>query len=84
MISGERERGDSAMETFRTTAERVKIVDLDHPMTGECGTIYRPRRGDNGAWVAMDREPPAAACYFPTGDDRHQQILLFPEQCAAA
>ncbi len=69
------------MQSFHTTAKRIRVTDPEHPMTGQCGAIYGQRRRDDGAWVAMDNEPPQAACYFPAGDDRHHHILLFPEQC---
>lgn len=67
-------------KTFRC-AKRIRVIDPEHIMKGETGSIERLRIGDDGAWVCMDKEPPAELQSFPQGDSRHNNILLYPDQC---
>lgn len=61
----------------------VLIIDKEHPMVGQHGTIGRRRYGDNGAWVTMASDPPDSVRAFPLDDPhgRGRHILLYPDQC---
>lgn len=58
-------------------ARRESVTQL----AGYTGRVDRLRPHDDGAWVRMERELPEGAAYFPRGDVRHQDTLLFPEEC---
>jgi len=62
-------------------AKRIRIIEPEHGMNGQAGTIYRHRICDNGAWVAMDNEPSEHLCSFPKSDHRRNHIILYPDQC---
>ncbi len=68
--------------------ERVRIrfalnsKDERIPMFGAVGHVYRPRRGDNGAWIRLDtRSTIPGAHPFPEDDDRGRDILTYPDWC---
>jgi hypothetical protein len=62
-----------------TNGQRVTVIDGDD--VGKTGRVTRIRQCDNGAWVRLDSEP-AHPC-FSKGDDRHNDVLLYPEQTKA-
>ena len=46
------------------------------------GRVERPRRCDDGAWVALDaRQADYAVHPFPASDPRGVHVLAFPEDC---
>jgi hypothetical protein len=47
---------------------------------GVRGTVVRKRKKDDNAWVLMDEVPEETV--FPSGDPRHNSILLSPRQCS--
>jgi hypothetical protein len=59
--------------------QRVTVIDGDDK--GKTGVVVRLRRCDNGAWVCLDTEP--AFPNFPADDDRHCDVMLYPEQVEA-
>jgi len=65
--------------------ERVKIVDLEHPLFGRRGTVSRMKSGENWAWVAID--PPdidAVLALYPVGHSLRNCVKLYPDQCERA
>jgi hypothetical protein len=57
--------------------------DGDGAAVGEWGTVVRLRRADNGAWVKVDRRPPASPARFPfpATDPRANHLIAYPEDC---
>lgn len=47
---------------------------------GVPGTVYRPRRCDEGAWVRLDERSDAPNAHpFPADDERGRDVLAYPE-----
>lgn len=74
-----------SLDTF-TGIARVRVTDEEHPMVGKFGMVWRQRRCDYGAWVAMDSEVPESVREFPADDPhgRGRHVLLYPDQCEPA
>ena len=66
--------------------DRVVVTDEGHPLQSKSGTVVRLLMRDHSAWVRMDEDlPDALGCSFPDPtDDRHRDILLWPDQCEKA
>ena len=65
-------RGDRVM--VRRTAEGHEI--------NAAGRVERPRMGDDGAWIALDKRRDDPAVHpFPASDRRGTHVLAFPEGC---
>ncbi len=61
--------------------DRVRVVQRDHALYQQAGTVSRVRMADDGAWIEMDATLPAELRSFPEGDPRARQVLLYPEHC---
>jgi hypothetical protein len=70
------------MTMFRNS-QRVIVVEPSSPLFGKTGIVVRLRYGDHGAWVRMDENIPEAIARFSVGDDRRNDIILYPDQCNA-
>jgi hypothetical protein len=76
------------MERFER-GQRVLVRRCDHMgqpvfLGGAPGTVYKPRRNDDGAWIELDaRSPTLNAHPFPEDDpgDRGRHVLAFPGDC---
>lgn len=68
------------MKRFKL-GEKIKVVDSDHELNGKTGRVDRLRNCDEGAWVTMDDSLPENLAVFPAGDDRRNNIVLYPEHC---
>ncbi len=62
---------------------RVRVTDTESPLVARKGTVCRMRRADDAAWIAMDDDLPEHLASFAVGDDRRNNIILWPEQCEA-
>jgi hypothetical protein len=62
-----------------SNGQRVKVTEGDD--AGKTGTVVRVRRGDDGAWIRLDTEP--AHPNFLAQDERHNDVMLYPEQVKA-
>lgn len=48
------------------------------------GTVARLRRGDDGAWIALDERHATPGVHpFPPDDSRATHVMAFPEDCEA-
>ncbi len=76
-----------AVTRFRD-GQRVLVMSIDEvpgriPPTE--GTVVRLRRGDDGAWVALDQRLDVPGAHpFPAEDQRGRHVLVYPENCAEA
>ena len=71
------------MKTFKLH-QRIRIANPCHDhlgLDGWTGKVVRLRMLDDGAWVEMDRNLPAALSSFPEDDPRHRHLRLYPEEC---
>lgn len=67
--------------------QRVVVVNPEHPMVGEAGTVVRLlRRTIEEAWVEMDKNLPLDLRCFPADDPhgRRNHTLLLRADCALA
>jgi hypothetical protein len=55
--------------------------DVRRLMPPAAGTVVRVRRGDDGAWVALDVRREEAMHPFPADDERGSHVLVYPEGC---
>ena len=63
--------------------ERVRVVQRDHPLYQQSGTVVRVRMADDGAWVEMDGDLPEAVRQFPAGSPQARHVVMYPDQCGA-
>ena len=74
------------MKRFKN-GQRVQVVtpDQEHAkLINQCGTVVRLLIRDESAWVRMDNDPGDELARFPVGDDRRNDVNLFPDECEAA
>ena len=72
------------MEQFETSRVRVVHPDEDHEtLRGKVGTVVRKLIRSREAWVRMDEEIGSLAV-FPSDDERHNNVCLWPDECEAA
>ena len=74
------------------TGQRVMVRTIPDP-NGEDdlpihapGTVGRPRRADNGYWIALDKRSPTPGAHpFPEDATagRGTHVLAYPEDCEA-
>lgn len=73
---------------------REPVIEGHHPLSDYVttavvkeskflGTVVRMRRGDEGAWIALDERGPDAIHPFPADDHRACHVLAYPEDCEA-
>lgn len=75
-----------ALKRFRD-GQQVRIRECNtvpRELAGRTGVVRRLRRADDGAWVRMHDDLPARHRRFSPGDDRENDILLYPEDCEDA
>jgi len=66
-------------------AVRIRESDaLPRDLFGRTGVVRRLRYSDNGAWVRMHETVPARHRCFADGDDRENDLPLYPEDCEDA
>lgn len=69
-----------------TRFEKGRRIVVIHPISereslrGKCGTVERLLMRSAEAWVTMDEDVGPLAS-FPNGDDRHNNVCLWPEEC---
>ena len=69
------------MERFRNN-QRVRIVRPDIPsLSGFTGTVHRLLMRDESAWIRTDQSLPESIAQFQDGDERRNDVNLFPDEC---
>lgn len=67
-----------------TSGQRVFVArNWEGHEVNALGTVRRLRRGDEGAWIALDVRD-ERSCPFPAADARGTHILAYPADCDAA
>jgi len=61
--------------------QRVRVTEGE--LVGRFGAVWRCRRADDAAWIAMDEDIPESLRQFPANDahGRGNHVILWPDQC---
>lgn len=76
------------MKRFTGDGQRVwvravgEFESLSLPVAA-VGAVVRMRRGDDGAWIRLDRRQQEQFHPFGVGDERENHVLAYPENCDA-
>jgi hypothetical protein len=64
--------------------QRVVVARSRDVVVNSVGTVYRLRRADDGAWIALDARCADERVHpFQADDPRGTHVLAYPEDCSS-